>query len=333
MGKSDQASLRYRLNQRMTPLRERATNRWRSFSPATQALPSVFYRAVINFLAHGGTRASSLAYYALFSLFPLILLIAIGFSRLIGPALTEQQISLGLAALLPPSATEALSAIQINVQQALEQSGSFTLVAIIGLGWSGLGLFSGITGALDVIFQTPIRNIWRARLTALIMAFALLGLLLLSFVSSAVIRLLSSLLFSQGSFWLTIGALFLPIGLNLLIFILLFRYVPARRMHWDAIWPAALFGAVLWEIAKFAFGWYLTNMANFQFVYGTLATGIILLFWAYLIASIFLISAELCAGLNQWYFDFFVAPEDGSAGDDLPTLQSPENRQLTGAQD
>ncbi len=207
---------------------------------------------------------------------------------------------------------------------------------MVRLHWSPLsvlGLFSGITGALDTIFQTPVRNIWRARLTALMMAFALLGLLLLSFVSSAVIRLLSSLLFSQESFWLTIGALFLPIGLNLLIFILLFRYVPARRMHWDAIWPAAIFGAVLWEIAKLAFGWYLTNMANYQFVYGTLATGIILLFWAYLIASIFLISAELCAGLNQWYFDFFVAPEAGSAGDDLPNLPTPENRQLTGAQD
>lgn len=333
MANSDEVSLRRQLNEYIAPLKQRLNTRWSSFSPATQALPSVFFRAFMNFLVHGGTRATSLAYYALFSLFPLILLIAVGVSRLVGTALTEQQIALGLAALLPPSATDALSLIQINVQQALEQSGSFTLVALIGLGWSGLGLFSGITGALDAIFQTPIRNIWRARLTALIMAFALLGLLLLSFLSSAVIRLLSSLLFVQGSFWLTIGALFLPIGLNLLIFILLFRYVPARRMHWDAIWPAALFGAVLWEIAKFAFGWYLTNMANYQFVYGTLATGIILLFWAYLIASIFLISAELCAGLNQWYFDYFVAHDEGSAGDELPALSKPESRQLTGSQD
>ncbi len=333
MAKSEKAPLRYRLIKRVLAQRNRFLRRWSSFSPATQMLPSVFYHAVLNFMAHGGTRASSLAYYALFSLFPLILLIAIGFSRLIGPALTERQIALGLAALLPPSATEALLAVQINVQQALEQSSSFTIIAIIGLGWSGLGLFSGITGSIDRIFQTPVRNIWRARVTAMIMAIGLLGLLLLSFLSSAVIRLFSSLVFSQDSFWLTIGALFLPIGLNLLIFILLFRYVPVRQVHWDAIWPAALFGALLWEIAKFGFGWYLANVANYQFVYGTLATGIILLFWAYLIASIFLISAELCAGLNQWYVDFFVAEMEAGAGDELPVLSTAENRQLTGAPD
>jgi uncharacterized BrkB/YihY/UPF0761 family membrane protein len=89
----------------------------------------------------------------------------------------------------------------------------------------------------------------------------------------------------------------------MMIFALLFRYVPARRVYWDAVWPAAIFGAIGWEIAKTGFSWFLNNVANYQFVYGAIAAGIILLFWAYLIASIFLLSAEICAQLNEWLLD------------------------------
>ena len=97
------------------------------------------------------------------------------------------------------------------------------------------------------------------------------------------------------------GAIFLPLGLNMVIFALLFHYVPARRVYWDAVWPAALFGGVGWELAKQAFSWYLTNFANFDLVYSTIATVIVLLLWAFLLASIFLFSAELCAQLNDWF--------------------------------
>ena len=87
----------------------------------------------------------------------------------------------------------------------------------------------------------------------------------------------------------------------MVIFALLFRYVPAREVHWDAVWPAAIVGAVGWELAKSGFVWYTSSVANVQFIYGGIATAIVLLLWAYLIAAIFLFSAELCAQLNQWF--------------------------------
>jgi membrane protein len=283
---------------------------WKQQAEPVQALPRFLWAAVLSYFKFGPLRASALAYYAVFSLFPLTLLIAVGVSRLLGPALAEQQITLALSSLLPPNTSEALVSVQSNVQQALEQSGSFTIIALLGLLWSGLGLFTGISNALDQIFDAPARSIWRQRLVALLMAFALLGLLTLSFLSSAVIRLVGVFIFDPSNFWISVGAYALPVGLNLVIFSLLFKFVPARRVHWDAVWPAALIGALAWEMAKAAFGWYLANVANYQFIYGTLATGIILLFWAFLIATIFLVCAELCAALNAWYILYFVSPPD-----------------------
>ncbi len=162
---------------------------------------------------------------------------------------------------------------QENLAQAVEQGASFSLIAVVGLIWSGLGLFSNITTSLDFIFHVPSnRSLWRQRLTAVIMALVLVVLIATSFMTSAVLRLVSALLLERPSLWINIGSIFLPLGLDMVIFALLFRYVPARRVHWDAVWPAAIFGAVGWELAKTAFGWYLLNVANYQFIYGTLST-------------------------------------------------------------
>jgi membrane protein len=112
--------------------------------------------------------------------------------------------------------------------------------------------------------------------------------------------LISTIFFNRPSTWISIATIFLPMGLNMVIFVLLFRFVPSKLVYWDAVWPSAIFGAVGWELAKAGFRWYLQNLANYQIVYGGIATVIVLLFSAYLLASIFIFSAELCAQLNEW---------------------------------
>jgi membrane protein len=133
------------------------------------------------------------------------------------------------------------------------------------------------------------------------MILVLIVLVTASFVTSGVLSLISALLVSRPSVWVTAAQVFLPLGVNMMIFVLLFRFVPARRVYWDAVWPAALFGALGWELAKAGFGWYLRNLGGFQVIYGSIATVIVLLFWAYLLASVFIFSAELCAQLNEWF--------------------------------
>lgn len=277
---------------------------WSRRQTSTRALPSYLWAAFDNFRRSGTQKAAALAFYAIFSIFPLTLLGAVVISGLVGPVVAQEQILLALDPFLPPTSAQTLEIFQSNVTQALDQSGSFGIIALVSLMWSGLGLFSAITSSLDFIFRVPSsRSLWKERLVAFVMAIVLIILLAASLLTSAGLRLLSTALLERPSIWISIGAIFLPLGLNLVIFALLFRYVPARRVHWDAVWPAAIFGAVGWELAKAAFGWYLLNIANYQFVYGSIATVIVLLFWAYLIASIFLISAELCAQLNEWLLE------------------------------
>ena len=302
--------LRSRLRSRFQQQTQQVNGWWQTNPAMTRALPSYLQRAVANFISYGLRQAAALSYYAIFSIFPLTLLIASLLSHLVGPVvgananLATVPIGIGIEPFLPPAATSLLKLFQENLSQAVAQGASFSILAILGLIWSGLGLFSNITTSLDFIFHVPSnRSLWRQRLTAVAMALVLVVLIATSFVTSAVLRLVSALLLERPNLWLSIGSIFLPLGLDMVIFALLFRFVPSRRVHWDAVWPAAIFGAVGWELAKTAFGWYLLNVANYQFVYGTLSTGIVLLFWAYVIASIFLLSAEFCAQINEWILD------------------------------
>lgn len=272
---------------------------WHTQHPTTHALLHYLWQALLNFKEHGTRQAAALAYYAIFSIFPLFLLLVVAVSNVVNPALASEQIGNGLRLFLP---TGMVSPLQNDVTLALEQAKSFGIIALAGLAWSALGLFSNLTSSLDMIFQSPAnRSMWRQRFVAFLMTIILIVLVIASFITSGVLSLVWAMLGSQPNLWLSIARLFLPMGLDMVIFALLFRFVPARGVSWDAVWPAAILGAVGWELAKSAFGWYLTNLANFQIVYGSIATAIALLFYAYITASIFLLSAEICAQLNFWF--------------------------------
>ena len=274
--------------------------RWRQLTPNARALPVHIWQAIIHFKNRGTRQAAALSYYAIFSLFPLTLLLTVAISGWLGPAVAQEQISQGLILFLPEE-TDTINLFQDSLAQALEQSRSFGVIALIGLIWSALGLFSNLTSSLDVIFQAHInRSMWRQRVLAFLMTLVFILLVIISIITSGVLRLMDAFWFSNTSVWITIGAFFLPLGLNMVIFILVFRYVPSRYVNWEAIWPAAIFGSIAFEGAKTVFTWYLTNLSDFQFVYGSIATVIVLLLWAFLMFCIVLITAEICAQLNLW---------------------------------
>jgi len=279
---------------------------WATHNEPTRELPGVFLTAFRNFSRYSSRQSAALAFYSLFSVFPLTLLLAVLVGGLLEPAVAQEQIANGLSFFLPEG---TVTYVQDVLGESLQQSSSFGFVAIVAIMWSSLGLFSNITASLDEIFAVPEgRSIWGLRFLAVLMSMTLVILVIASFVTSGVLRLVSILLLDQPSLWVTIGILFLPFGLDVVIFSMLFRFVPARYVHWDAVLPAAMFGAVGWELAKAGFGYYLNSLATFQFIYGSIATGIVLLFWANLIAAIFLFSAELCARLNEWIIGQESAP-------------------------
>lgn len=85
----------------------------------------------------------------------------------------------------------------------------------------------------------------------------------------------------------------LAYGFILLMFVLIYRYLPARKIPWRIALAAATFTAVVFELLKSVFAWYVANIATYSTAYGTLAVAIILVLWIYYSAVVFVLGGEV----------------------------------------
>jgi len=271
---------------------------WILANAMSDGLLSHLWQAIVRFSKHGTREAAAFSYYAIFSLFPLLLLGIIVIGTALGPAAARNQIDSVLRLFLPANSANFL---QENIAEALRQRGSFGLVAGVSLLWSSLGLFSSLSSALSRTFrdENP-RNTWHQRLIGLLMMIALSVLLVASLAATVIFVLLDFVFFYQRGSWISFGAFVIPLSLSVAIFAFLYRFIPRQRVRWDAIWVAAFIGGGLWEVAKRIFTWYLDNLASYNLVYGSVATMIVLMFWIYLTGIIVLLGAEICVSLDDW---------------------------------
>lgn len=264
----------------------------------TDGLLQHLWWAIDRFSKHGTRESAALSYYAIFSLFPLMLLLIIVIGTTLGPAAAHNQINGVLRLVLP---TSTASFLQDSIAKTLEQRGSFGLVAGITLMWSSLGFFSNLSSALSRTFRDQKGyNTWSSRVVGLGMMVALGVLLAASLATTIVFNLIDLVIFYQRTSWVTTGSLIVPLSLSVAIFAFLYRFIPRRRVRWDAIWVAAFMGGGAWEVAKRVFAWYLDNLASYSLVYGSVATMIVLMLWVYLTGIIILLGAEICVALDDW---------------------------------
>ena len=79
------------------------------------------------------------------------------------------------------------------------------------------------------------------------------------------------------------------------IFLAIYKYLPNTRTYWRYIWPGAALAAVLFELGKSLFLWYLETFAQFDQIYGGLASIIVLMVWTYMCAVILILGAEVAS--------------------------------------
>ena len=76
------------------------------------------------------------------------------------------------------------------------------------------------------------------------------------------------------------------------IFMAIYKLLPNTKTYWRFVWVGALLAAFLFEVSKGLFIWYLENFAQFDQLYGNLASVVILMVWTYICAMILIIGAE-----------------------------------------
>lgn len=277
----------------------------------TRETVGILIRAIRSFSEAGATEtAASLAYYAFFSFFPLLLvLISIGSAALESEAVQKQVFAL-LTQAIPGSA----GFIESTVTQVLRQRGTVGLAGLLGLLWSASGGFSVLVKHINRAWpDTATRNsIWR-RVYGLGIILILVVLFGLWFVSNTLLDLLPRLepLGALGDMLSAtlrgrILATLIPIFASFVMFLVLYRWVPNREVSWGAAAGGAAAAALGWELASNAFRWYLSSgFARFSLVYGSLGAIVVFLLWVYLSSLVALFGAHLAAAI-----DLHLPPEE-----------------------
>ena len=241
--------------------------------------------------------AAAMSYYALVSLFPLTLGLISITSFFLQDALTQKTIVDWVASFLPGSE----SLVTANIDVVLQSRNTIGVFAIIGLFWTGSAVFGGITRSINRAWDVhQDRPLYLSKARQLVMAL-LTGLLFLFSTSIStflsVYERFASLGFPYAETLVETSSIVILYAssfvLVLAVFLLLYKFVPNTKTYWRFIWVGALVAAALFEITKNLFIWYLNTFTNFGSVYGTLASVVVFLLWAYLSGLILILGAEL----------------------------------------
>ena len=243
--------------------------------------------------------AASVSYYAVLSLFPLIL----GLSAIIGLAVESQsrqdQVVDFIADFLPGSE----QFVRETVTGIVKFRGALGIVSIFGLIWAASAVFGSIARAVnrawDVHQDRPFykkkpRQLAMALGVGLLFAFSVTVTSFFQWATTIELggRTVTDLLGGGVvSGILKIPAFFISFA----IFLVIYKYIPNTKTYWRYVWLGAGIAAVLFETGKNLFLWYLESFAQYDQLYGNVASIIVLMVWTYISAFILILGAEFAS--------------------------------------
>jgi membrane protein len=251
--------------------------------------------------------AAGMAFYAIFSLFPLLLVLVAAGSIILEKYVTQAELFDFIFSFFP----FYQDWIQDNIKGIMVDRGAVGVIALITLIWSASGYFNILVRGLNDAWPgIKHRNFVGRRLIALAIVGGIILLLILSFLTSVSLDFLShfqvpmggSTLFYETFIWKFFKNYF-PFVFLLLIFWLLYYFAPNVKVKKRAAFIGALPASIAWNLLNYGFSWFLrSGFAQYEIIYGSLGTIVSLLFWIYLSNLLILFGAYITAAAQFRYY-------------------------------
>ena len=274
-------------------------------SPSIQVLahPLAFVLAVLgSFRKHQGfLLAGAIAYNALLSLVPLLILCVIALSNLVTPSELLETMGRYMEWLVPSQSRAVLD----ELTRFLEQRVAISSVLIATMIFFSSLTFSALNQAMAVIFDHRNLGDQRSSLLSMLLPFGFvallgIGLLAVTLISVSVQTLMPENLVLFGRTWALhglSGTLLYLLGLTAetLIIAAIYHFLPVGRIAVRYALVGGLTATALWEIIRHLLVWYFTSLSNASVVYGSLTSTVVILFSLEIGATLLLLGAEVIA--------------------------------------
>lgn len=286
-----------------TKLKRSLTSFYHRLDDFSGGVLEILRTAFTRFGEERGPEASaSMAYYALFSIFPMLLVLIVIGSYFVDRTAVQNQL-LNLLQGVIPGVEEVIIG---NIEEVLKLRGAVTFFALVSLIWSSTSVFNILAKNINRAFpKAAVPDFFKGRLMGFFMILILIILVLLSFGVSTLSGLIPAIKvplndkYLHETFIWQIGAFLVPIGFNFLMFWALYYWIPTVKVSRKASIFGGLVAGVAWELLNNVFTWYLSSgFSQYRLVYGSVGMIVALLFWIYMTAMITLLGAHLTASIQ-----------------------------------
>lgn len=247
----------------------------------------------------GGARlGAALAYYTVFSLAPLLIIIISVAGLVFGEKAVTGQIARDIGGIVGTGPAET---IQTMIRSSHRGNTGIigTVIGLVSLFFGAVGLVGQLRDGLNIVWEAPkpkggIVSTVLGYLLAFVVVLGVAALLAASLVLSAVVGWLGG--FLNGivpglPLILSVANTVISFALIAVLFALIYRVLPNVSIPWTDVWAGAIFTAFLFTIGKVAIGIYLGH-SNVGSSYGAAGSLVVILVWAYYSAQIIFFGAS-----------------------------------------
>ena len=245
------------------------------------------------------THAASIAYYALLSLFPFLLLII----SMLGSITADDADRLAVLSLVFRYFPTQLDFVTRQLDAFRQAPLQIGLAGSIALIWASLGVFGAITSAVNEAWGVETQpNFFKHRLVSFLMLVAaglvmIFGLLLVSAINMAQASWFG-LMLSRFHSLVVLQTLTIRYAATILLILgvgLVFYFIPNAKTRFRDVWVGAVLTGVLWRAAFDGFSWYIAKNSRLTLIDGSIAAVIVFLLWIYVSAVILMYGVEFTA--------------------------------------
>ena len=244
--------------------------------------------------------ASSLAYYTVFSLAPLMVLVIMIVGTIFGEAMVQDELVSQLSQLFGEEGAQLISTAIANLRVNPGEQTWQIVFNIAFLLFGATGVFTQIQTALDRIWEVKpapgqgVLNLLRKRLLCFLMVLVIAFVLILFFVVNTILArlviFLNELVPGSGYLWQFMSLLITFIGTTL-IFVMMYSILPDAEIAWRDTIVGALITALLFLVGQYFFGQFLSR-TDFGSAYGVAGSFVIVITWIFYAAHILFLGAE-----------------------------------------
>lgn len=245
------------------------------------------------------THSAAIAYYALLSFFPFLLLVL----SLLGSVTADDKDRIAVLTFVFRYFPTQLDFITGQLDAFRQTRAPLGIAGALGLIWASLGVFGAVTSAVNEAWGVEKqRSFWKHRMVSFLMLVASGSVMIVALLFVTAIQVAEASWFGvmlSRFHWLTalqtltfryLSVILLTVGIGLI-----FYFIPNAKTRFRDVWVGAILTGILWRATFIGFAWYIRHNSRLTMIHGSIAAVVVFLLWVYVSSIILMYGVEFTA--------------------------------------